>query len=448
MIFNRSIDIVFSKEDQQILDGQSKICNWLYNQLLDQCVTDHRDNNNERKLLSGRNLRDQVPVMKKEHAFLEAVYSSPLKNTAFRLKDAYGKFFKEGAGYPKFRAWKKKWFSLFYDEPNKGFAVDGKSIELSLGVNEEGKRLHVKGLLQESLKLQPGWIVNTFRLCKKQKTFYGVFTIEKADLVIPTGQPKAWIAIDPNHKNFGVGIDDSGVSVEFQKLKLIKYWDEVIDRLKSMRDLCERKNKQKTTPHGKTYFVPSKRWVRLDKALARAQQRRREQIKQACYSIAHFLAKHYDAVAIGDYIPSTETATQDQMHRSMLNQEVIGTFRKILAWVFFKSQKQYQKIDEAHTTSDCCACGDRDHKDPSVRSFVCKRCGKAFYRDINSAVNIALRANFLSGSDYIGWSMDAPMYTVYWSPLQCEIQVADAMPQKGVADELNQVGSSAWAKLV
>ena len=73
MIFNRSIDIVFSKEDQQILDGQSKICNWLYNQLLDQCVTDHRDNNNERKLLSGRNLRDQVPVMKKDNAFLEAV---------------------------------------------------------------------------------------------------------------------------------------------------------------------------------------------------------------------------------------------------------------------------------------------------------------------------------------------------------------------------------------
>jgi len=33
IVFNRKIEILLTKEDSLSLDGQSKICNWLYNQL-------------------------------------------------------------------------------------------------------------------------------------------------------------------------------------------------------------------------------------------------------------------------------------------------------------------------------------------------------------------------------------------------------------------------------
>jgi putative transposase len=448
MIHNRSVDITFTKEDQHVLDGQSKICNWLYNQLLDLCIKDYKDNNNDNKYLSGRNLRDQVPLYKSNNLFLKTVHSSPLKNTAIRLKESYKRFFSKNSGYPKFRPWKKKWFSLLYDEPNKGFKINGREIEISLGKNELNKHLHITGTLNESLKINGGEKISTFRLCKRQNTFYGVFTIEKEDIKIPRAKPKKWISIDPNHKNFFVGVDNDGVSVEFDKLKLIKYWDKVIDDLKSQRDACKRKTRRKGTPNGKFYYVPSERWVRINRALERAYNCRREQIKQACYTIAHLLAKEYEKVVIGDYVPSVDTAICDSMHRSMLNEEVIGTFRKTVEWVCYRSKRQYKAQDEKHTTSDCCICEDREHKDPSVRAFICKKCGRKLSRDINSCVNIARKAKLLSSSDYVGWNLYRPTYTVYWNPMLCRVRVTGTLSQKENVDELNQTDSSVWAKLI
>jgi putative transposase len=448
MIYNRAINIIFTKKDQYILDGQSKICNWLYNQLLDLCIKDYKENNNSNKYLSGRNLRDQVPKFKTNKPFLETVHSSPLKNAAIRLKDSYKRFFSKDSKYPNFRPWKKKWFSLLYDEPNKGFKITGKEIKISLGKSESNKYLHITGVLKEPLKINEGEKVNTFRLCKKQNAFYGVFTIEKKDIKIPRAKPKKWISIDPNHKNFFVGIDNDGVSVEFDKLRLIKHWDKVIDELKSQRDICKRKAKRKETPHGKFYYVPSKQWVRINRALERTYSCRREQIKQACYTIAHLLAKNYEKVVIGDYVPSTDTAIYDSMHRSMLNEEVIGTFRKIVEWVCYKSKRQYKMQNEKHTTSDCCVCKDREYKDPSIREFTCNKCGRKISRDINSCVNIALKAKLLSSSDYMGWDLSRPMYTAYWNPMLCRMKVAGTFSQKENVNELNQTGSSVWAKLI
>jgi putative transposase len=70
MIFNRKVQVIFSKEDRAVLDGQSKICNWMYNILLEISIKDYTENNNEGNLLQGRNLRDLVPILKKEHNFL------------------------------------------------------------------------------------------------------------------------------------------------------------------------------------------------------------------------------------------------------------------------------------------------------------------------------------------------------------------------------------------
>ena len=443
MIYTKLINITFSDADQRSLDGQSRICNWLYNQLLDMCKKDY-ETGDKNKYLSGRNLRNQIPALKKINEFLKTVHSSPLKNVALRLKDSYVKFFRGEAKPPHFRSWKKHWFSLFFDEPNKGFKIEDKSIKISLGKNEKNKQLRVTGELKETLKLKEGEALSTFRLCKKQKRFYGVFTIEKADVVIPEGIHGTWVAIDPNHKNFFETVDNTGTVVEYKNLKLIKYWDEVIDSLKSKRDVCKRKAIKKTSKGGKSYYVPSKRWIRLDKALTRAYECRREQIKQACYSIAHDLCKKYEKIVMGNYVPSIETAKYDNMHRSMLNQTVIGTLRKTLKWVCTKSARQFEVINEKNTTSDCCMCGYREYKDPSIREFDCKGCGTHLYRDANSAVNIALKAELiLSGSDYLGWDLSRPLYTVYWDPYRCICrEVTGATHGESDADESKREGSS------
>ncbi len=92
--------IEFSKKEELILDGQSKICNWLYNQLLDACQKDYYENNNSLKLLEGRNLRNYGVSLKKSHPFLNSVFSSVLKEPSTRLLKAYKSFFKGDTRYP------------------------------------------------------------------------------------------------------------------------------------------------------------------------------------------------------------------------------------------------------------------------------------------------------------------------------------------------------------
>ncbi|WP_445506561.1 hypothetical protein [Niallia sp. 03190] len=268
LIYNKKIQVIFTKEEELILDGQSKICNWLYNQLLDACEKDYKENNNSLKLLEGRNLRDYSVSLKEKYPFLNTVFSSVLKEPSTRLKKAYQSFFKGDTRYPKFRSWKKKWFSLVFDEPNKGWKIqnNGTQISISLGnipgmETEKGKRNpSIIGNLKEKMEVREDEILKTFSLCKQQGNhFYAVFTVERCTkkemefkqvmsvyrkeynlakkenrekppkpkfkeetVVIPKNV--TWIALDPNHKNFFVGVDFKGNSIEFQKLKMMKYW--------------------------------------------------------------------------------------------------------------------------------------------------------------------------------------------------------------------------------
>ena len=84
-------------------------------------------------------------------------------------------------GYPKFRSWKEKWFSLYFDEPNKGFKlVDSKTIQISFGKNEQGEQMRITGSLKEPFSFKQNEVIKTFRMCKQQgNRFYGIFTIER-----------------------------------------------------------------------------------------------------------------------------------------------------------------------------------------------------------------------------------------------------------------------------
>lgn len=392
MIYAKKIEIVFDEKDTNILDGQSKICNWLYNQLLQVTIEDYK-NGNQNKLLSGRNLRDFATKMKESNKFLYTVHSSPIKNTAVRLKESYTKFFSKNCSYPNFRSFKKKWFSLYYDEPNKGFKLlDSRNLRVTLGKNELNKQMYIKGYLKERFELKNNEKIKTFRLCKQQgNKFYAIFTIEKEDK--PKKEVKSWIAIDQNHKNLFVAVNNEGTTFEFDKLYQVKYFDKLIDEIKSKRDLCNRKNKLKYTEHGSKYYLPSKRYLKLNNALDKLYHKRREQIKLIMYSIANYIAKNYDKAVIGDYTPTLEVAINKNMHRRMLNQSLIGMFRKILSWTMEKYNKTCIVVDEKDTTKTCCICGYLEKKDPSIREFTCKKCKITILRDVNSAINIGIKEN-------------------------------------------------------
>jgi putative transposase len=156
------IPLEVSREQAAILDSQSRIANWLYNRLLETATSlrtqyrQARAKGDQKRadeiglsLYTERGLRNLIPELKSKHPFVKAVYSSVLKNAALRLSKAIGDYQDSRHGrrtgkpvnWPRFRAWKRKWFSLQYDEPWKGYTLAGRELGLVLGQNAAGKQL-------------------------------------------------------------------------------------------------------------------------------------------------------------------------------------------------------------------------------------------------------------------------------------------------------------------
>lgn len=391
-----------TSESAQILDGQSKICNWLHNHLLEKanalkatfCET--KDSDIAKTVYSKRGLRNLLPSIKEEHPFLKVVHSSPLKNAALRLSESIQRHQKSKKTHyffywPKFKSWKKGWFSLLYDEPNKGFRVEGNQLILSLGMGQDRKQRSLPVDLPKASELKGKSICN-LRITKELGRYYAVFTIKKElPKLRPVGKV---IALDPNHKNLAYGVDTSGKAIEIASPTWLKTYDKRIDELKSKRDRCQKKAKKcivindKGEPIGKEYYLPSRQWEKYHYALMRALRKRRDQTKAFMYTIAHSLYRTYDCVAIGDYTPDGSGETKG-MRRSMNNRSLIGRFKETLAWVAKKSGKTFHEYDEKGTTRTCRHCGfvEENGIHPSIRSWQCPKCKAVHDRDENAAMN-------------------------------------------------------------
>src|SRR2546421_8484177 len=88
------IPLLASEQEAVILDSQSRIANWLYNELLERANdlrTQYRgrpDKEVGRALYTERGLRDLIPGINQPHPFLQTVSSSPLPNPPLPLSHA------------------------------------------------------------------------------------------------------------------------------------------------------------------------------------------------------------------------------------------------------------------------------------------------------------------------------------------------------------------------
>ncbi|MCL4298794.1 MAG: hypothetical protein KJ077_23855 [Anaerolineae bacterium] len=130
------IELRFDETGASILDSQSKICNWLYNHLLERAnwlkqqfkASGGQDRAAAKTVYSKRGLRDLIPTLKQEFPFLSSIYSSPLKNVALRLSSAIREYQKSRRGerakshqvnWPKFRSWKRSGLACYMTSRGK-----------------------------------------------------------------------------------------------------------------------------------------------------------------------------------------------------------------------------------------------------------------------------------------------------------------------------------------
>jgi putative transposase len=394
------------------LDGQSKIANWLYNHLLEEAnqlrskYISTQDNQVGLLLYSERGLRNQIPELKEKYPFLKTVYSSPLKNGALRLSKAISDYQKSRQGkragrtvnWPHFRSFKRKWFSLLYDEPWKGYQLEGRQLKIQLGVDASGTRLSVVCQLSECLPRSDKKAVKQLRIVKQAGQFFALFTLEKGEIAKKESSRLRIIALDPNHKNLSYGVGSDGRSIEIAILEQLRSLEGRIDLLKSKRDRCERRSRlieyKRKDGSVHSHYQPSRRWLFFNRLLEKAYRERREQTKTYLYTLANRLCKEYDVIGIGDYTPQGGGITTE-MRRAMNNRSLIGRFKEVLEWVATKSGKIYVEYEEKGTTRTChkpdCGYKVEGGLAPDVREWKCPRCKTFHIRDENAAQNGMVR---------------------------------------------------------
>ena len=236
------------------------------------------------------------------------------------------------------------------------------------------------------------------RIVKEGQTYFAVVTLRRS---MPEPKPiRKAVALDPNHKNFAYGVGTDGKAVEIQNLGGLRETDKRIDKLKSRRDRRQRRSRlvevvRQDQSVGR-HWEPSRRWNRINQALKRAEQKRRDQTKHFLFSGSNKLCKNYDLIGVGDYAPAQgDAGLGKKANRAMQNRSLLGRFKSILLWVARRSGKSAEVFDETRTTRTCSEpdCGHivQGGIQPNIREWTCVQCGTTHIRDENAAKNILVR---------------------------------------------------------
>ena len=419
MLYARKVRIAADDETLGHFDGQSKICNWLWNRLKQEVEADFHllshgyyygamNEDLERQILSGiyseQGLRNRVPELKERFPFLRLVHSSPLKNIALRMAKAIDKHRKAKAtgqdcAWISFKAWRQEWMSIEYEERGKGWKVTGKTLKLSFGA-KDGKHLHKTVRL-----INPTTGLSKAKGCRiireGRDRYFAVFTFSAQKPRIKelkASVPLRRVYLDPNQKNFAYGLDASGKGFEIANPKQRIENERLTDLLKGKRDKAVKKSLWVDTVHEdgsiSTHARPSRQWFKRNAVLERHEQKVREQTKHYHYALANHLCATYDDIGIGNYVPdNTDHGKGRKYNRALRNRTTHGEFKKVLLWVATKSGKSARVFDESGTTRTCHVC---DYVveggiHPKIREWDCPVCKTHHLRDENSCQNGLLK---------------------------------------------------------
>lgn len=276
------------------------------------------------------------------------------------MDSAYQKFFKEHAGYPKFKSKHDSHKSYTTSFTNGNIAVDF----------EEGK------VKLPKLK----WVKAKIHRCLGGR-------IKSATVSqVPSGKYYVSVLVETEHKELPRTGQNIGLDL-------------------GIKDLC-------TTSDGRKYKNPKaikryeKKLAKLQRQLAHKEKRSRNYYKQKkkialCHEKIRNTRRDYlHRVSHGIISENQVIVSENLQIKNMVKNHHLAKSISDVSWYELTRQleykaawngRQYIKINRFYASSQiCCDCGyqNADTKDLSVREWICPICGVWHDRDINAAKNI------------------------------------------------------------
>ena len=347
-----------NKEQEVQLQKTFGCCRFVYNQTLAYRKEKYDKEKESMNKTSCNNYCNQV--LKKEYEWLKEVDKFALTNAIYNMDSAYQKFFKEHAGYPKFKSKKNHKKSYTTNFTNRNIEVDFENNKIKLP-----KLKWVKAKLHREFVGQ----IKSATISQVPSGKYYVSILVETEH-IPMESTGCIVGIDLGIKDLLITSDGK----KYDNQKLIKKYEDKL--AKEQRKLA---HKQKG----------SSNWNKQRIKVAKIHEKISNTRKDYLHKISHELVNENQVIV------SEDLAVKNMVKNHNLAKSISDCgWYELTRQLDYKSDwnnRNYIKIGRFTKSSQpCSVCGyiNTETKDLSVREWTCPQCGTVHDRDVNAAINI------------------------------------------------------------
>lgn len=302
----------------------------------------------------------ELTSLKKKLEWLKEPDKDSLQKALKDLDGAYKKFFKEGAGFPKFKSKRDNYKSYRTNCTNNNIRYEDKYIRLpKLGfVKIRDKQIPNGRILNATISQDP------------DGRYYCSLCCTDVEL----------IEFPKTNKNVGIdlGLIDFAVFSDGIRIKNNNFYEKSEDKLAKL----QREFSRKTSG--------SSNWNKARLKVAKLQKHISNQRKDFLNKLTTNIVKDYDIISIEDLKVSDMKETDKSIRNKRVSDVSWSEFRRILTYKTKWYGKILSVVDRYYPSTQICnVCGFRgDKKSENIREWECSHCNSELNRDLNASINI------------------------------------------------------------